>query len=216
MRRWSSLRWVVLGAVVLVGAAVLLAPGGSSSPRKRPERPREVLASASTAAPGTAARFAYLAQQMTNSCGMRAQTALALSDGRRLQGSCCSAMDRDTYLKQVEGLKRYAAVQEIPRDPYDIPIPLVKRLWHYERTIRLTAPQRRTYDRAMQMTKEGGPCCCHCWRWEAFGGLAKRLIARRRWSAQEVARVIGLLDGCGGRREHPGEVRPAAGGAART
>ena len=65
-------------------------------------------------------------------------------------------------------------------------------------SISLTPAQAATYKRAMGMTHERGPCCCACWRWHAFAGLSKELIADRRWSAAQVARLIDALDGCGG------------------
>ena len=49
----------------------------------------------------------------------------------------------------------------------------------------------------MKVAKENGPCCCHCWRWNAFEGQAKKLIARRKYTAPQVARLWGLEDGCG-------------------
>ena len=37
-----------------------------------------------------------------------------------------------------------------------------------------------------------------CWRWNAFEGQAKFLITELHWSAQEVAELWDLEDGCGG------------------
>jgi hypothetical protein len=51
----------------------------------------------------------------------------------------------------------------------------------------------------MQLTSEKGPCCCQCWRWHAFKGLAHYLIADKHYSSRRVANVIGLVDGCGGK-----------------
>jgi len=50
----------------------------------------------------------------------------------------------------------------------------------------------------MRMSPEHGPCCCQCWRWNAFRGLSKYLIHERQWPAARLGRLIGALDGCGG------------------
>ena len=116
----------------------------------------------------------------------------------RIQGSCCSAMDFHRYQEQVEGLKQYANIPQIPNDPYDVPVKLAKQLFEYQKTIQLTPNQQAIYDQAMQISEEGGPCCCRCWRWTAFEGQAKYLISELNWSAQQVAELWDLEDGCGG------------------
>jgi hypothetical protein len=118
--------------------------------------------------------------------------------GQRLQGSCCSPMNLTRYERQVAALRRYAAIPQIPSDPYDIPAGLAQRLVRYQRSIQLTSAQRGVYQAAMQQTSEHGPCCCHCWRWTAFGGLSEYLITQRHWPAGRLAALIGDLDGCGG------------------
>jgi hypothetical protein len=62
----------------------------------------------------------------------------------------------------------------------------------------LTPEQQKIYDHATKLADEGGPCCCKCWRWTAFQGQAKELIVRRRYTAQQIAEVWDLEDGCGG------------------
>ena len=52
------------------------------------------------------------------------------SDGR-LQGSCCAPMDEARYRQQIEGLKKYADIAEVPPDPYDISAPLAHTLMGY-------------------------------------------------------------------------------------
>jgi len=121
-----------------------------------------------------------------------------MSDGARIQGSCCSAMDFASYQEQVEGLKKYADTPQIPADPYDVPVSLAKQLFEYQRTITLTSDQQAIYDQATQMADEKGPCCCKCWRWIAFEGQAKYLISQLHWSAKDIASVWDLEDGCGG------------------
>jgi len=58
--------------------------------------------------------------------------------------------------------------------------------------------QQAFYDDAKKPSDEHGPCCCHCWRWKAFEGQAKALIARRGYTAGQIANVWDLEDGCGG------------------
>jgi hypothetical protein len=50
----------------------------------------------------------------------------------------------------------------------------------------------------MDMSHEGGPCCCKCWRWTAFEGQAKYLIVEKGFTAEQVASIWDLEDGCGG------------------
>lgn len=142
-------------------------------------------------------RFASLSSSRTNFCAgpnfMASKT-----DSDRLQGACCSQMDFHRYAGQVEGLKNYSAISQIPPDPYDIPVPLVKELLEYQKTITLTSEQQAIYDEAVKMSHEGGPCCCKCWRWYAFEGQAKYLITRHGFTAKQVADVWDLEDGCGG------------------
>ena len=121
-----------------------------------------------------------------------------MPDEVRIQGSCCSPMDLHHYQEQVEGLKKYANIPQIPADPYDVPVSLAKQLFKYQKTIRLTAVQQAVYDDAAKISEEGGPCCCRCWRWTAFEGQAKYLITELDWPAEQIAELWNLEDGCGG------------------
>ena len=107
-------------------------------------------------------------------------------------------MNLQHYLRQVRGLREYADVPEVPTDPYDIAVSLAKRLTSDAKSISLTSGQQVTYDRAVKMADEHGPCCCHCWRWTAFEGQAKYLITRRGYSSRRIAEVWNLEDGCDG------------------
>lgn len=78
------------------------------------------------------ARFAVLSRAHSNRCGMPASALDAMPAGARLQGSCCFPMDYRSYGNQVRDLKRYATVDVIPKDPYDIPVSLAKRLIAYK------------------------------------------------------------------------------------
>ena len=141
-------------------------------------------------------KFAQLSGARTNFCA--GPDILDRVDADRLQGSCCSAMDFHRYTEQVEGLKKYSHIDKIPSDPYDIPVSLAEELLSFQKTLTLTAEQQAIYDEAVAMSHEGGPCCCKCWRWYAFEGLAKYVIIEYDFNAEQIAEVLDLEDGCGG------------------
>ena len=143
-------------------------------------------------------KFAFLSSSNTNFCAGPAFISQK-SDDERLQGSCCSAMDFHRYKEQVEGLKKYSNIKQIPSDPYDIPVSLAKELLSYKDNTKLTSEQQEVYDKATKLSHEKGPCCCVCWRWHAFEGLAKYIIKEHNFNAQQVAEVWDLIDGCGGK-----------------
>ena len=145
-----------------------------------------------------AAKFEDLSKNGNSSCsGSFVDSLGAMSDGSELKGSCCSQMDRERYTTQVEGLTKYKNIPEIPSDPYDINAGLAKELKaHYNDT--LTPDEQKAYDYAMQDSMEKGPCCCKCWRWYVYGGLAKLLIQKYHFTGEQVTEVWNLSDGCGG------------------
>lgn len=151
-----------------------------------------------SAASGAEDRFDYLNANGNSNCSSQFMKSIAsMADDVRLQGSCCSPMDRARYASQVAGLKRYAAIAEIPPDPYDIEAGLTKRLMaHYDDV--LSEPELRAYQYAMDHSHEQGPCCCQCWRWHFYGGLAKVLIRDRGFTGAQIVEVWDLSDGCGG------------------
>lgn len=176
--------------LVLLAAYAL---GRATAPRSA-THPTQVAMAA-----GSEEKFAFLSQARSNSCGLvSSEIAASFPDTERIQGSCCSAMDLHRYQEQVEGLTQYADIPQVPDDPYDIPVRLAKELIGYQSEVTLTEDEQRTYDQALRLSEEGGPCCCRCWRWDAFDGLARLLIRERGFDAQEVARLWNLLDGCGG------------------
>lgn len=67
---------------------------------------------------------------------------------------------------------------------------------HYD--LSLSADQQRAYQIAMDRSDEKGPCCCPCWRWKMYGGLAKFLISEHGFSGEQVVDVWNLSNGCGG------------------
>ena len=152
---------------------------------------------ASTASAGES-RFDYLSANGNSNCSGKFMKSIAtMPDDARLQGSCCSPMDRERYKNQVGGLKRYVAIAEVPSDPYDIPAGLAKRLVaRYDDA--LSAPEQLIYQYAMDHSQEQGPCCCQCWRWHVYGGLAKVLIRERGFTGEQLVDVWDLSDGCGG------------------
>ena len=141
-------------------------------------------------------KFNLLNSANTNLCA--GPDILKKVNSDRLQGSCCSAMDFHRYKEQVEGLKKYENIDKIPSDPYDIPISLAEELLEYQKEIKLNQESQAVYDNAVKLSHEGGPCCCKCWRWYAFEGLAKYLITEHDFNAEQIAEVWDLEDGCGG------------------
>jgi hypothetical protein len=195
-RKTSLLGLTVVASIAVLVAALAVLDGDSKPSHERSPAP--------VTAAGLNARFDYLAHRHSSRCGTPPSYVRGLSDSARLQGACCFPMNRAAYRSQVSDL-RLRAPSEAPSDPYDVSAALAKRLLAYERTIALTPTEQPIYRRAMSMTSEHGPCCCPCWRWHAFAGLSKELIARRRWTAPRLARLISLLDGCGGAADHPGK-----------
>jgi hypothetical protein len=186
---------LVCGLLVVTLSGVVMVNMGAASSMSGPS-------SSSPYPAGSPAEFEYLSHQTSNACGLQTRTVLGYPGSMRLQGSCCNPMDMAKYQTQVQGLHRYATIDAIVPDPYDVSVSLAKRLLGYEHSIRLTSAERTTFDRAMNMTADKGSCCCHCWRWHTTTGLAKYLIADQRFSASEVASVTDLVNGCGGPLDH--------------
>jgi hypothetical protein len=110
-------------------------------------------------------------------------------------------MDRKRYGQQTEGLRKFSAIPEIPPDPYDVAVSLVQKLIVYY-DLTLNSAEQQAYDYAAQHSDEKGPCCCQCWRWKAYGGLAKFLIRARHLSGMQVTEIWNLSDACGGGAGH--------------
>lgn len=173
----------------LIAALTILLSSLSIAPPARAEQAID---------PATAERFDYLSTHGNSSCSTAFMNSIAtMPVTARLQGSCCDPMDLERYAQQVEGLKRFADVAEISADPYDIPAGVAqKALASYD--MELSPEEQKAYDYAMANSDEKGPCCCKCWRWHAFGGLAKLLIRDRHFTGEQVTEVWNLSDGCGG------------------
>jgi hypothetical protein len=149
-----------------------------------------------------AAKFDYLTQNGNSSCSASFQNSIRqLADESHIQGSCCTSMSMHRYSEQVEGLKKYGNIPEIPSDPYDIEARLAKKLMGYY-DLELTLKEQEAYDYAMANSHEKGPCCCKCWRWYVYGGLGKLLIRNYGFTGEQLTEVWNLSDGCGGDEEH--------------
>jgi len=148
--------------------------------------------------PAIAKRFEYLSTNGNSNCSREFLESIPkMATMTRIRGSCCSPMDLDRYAKQTEGMKKYRDVAAIPADPYDIEAGLAQQALPYY-DIALSPAEQKAYDYAMAHSDEHGPCCCRCWRWRVYGGLAKYLIHQRGFTGPQVAEVWNLSDGCGG------------------
>jgi hypothetical protein len=145
-----------------------------------------------------AQRFAFLSENGNSTCSAKfLQSIPSMNDSARLQGSCCGPMALHRYREQIEGLKAYSSIAIVPPDPYDVEVRLAKRLLvAYE--FKLPPEHQTFYDEAMNLSDEGGPCCCQCWRWHVFGGLGKLLVSAHGFDGAKLARVWNLSGGCGG------------------
>jgi len=140
---------LVAAATLAIGgaaAAVVLTRGGDASTSHAPRAATEATR------PTLANRFVLLSHAHSNRCGMPASALASMPPGSRLQGACCFPMDYRSFVNQVHELNiRYATVDVIPKDPYDIPVSLAKRLIGYQ-SIKLTPAQQRTYERAKPLS----------------------------------------------------------------
>jgi hypothetical protein len=147
-------------------------------------------------------RFDHLSRNGNSNCSGAFMASIeTMPSDARLQGSCCAPMDAHRYVEQVRALRAYKEFAEIPDDPYDIEAGLARKLMgRYD--LALTAAEQPVYDLAMDKSDERGPCCCKCWRWYVYGGLAKQLIRERGFDGEQVTEVWNLSSGCGGGAEH--------------
>ena len=152
--------------------------------------------------------FAMLSTNGNSSCPASFRQSIAtMADGERLRGSCCSPMDRHRYDEQLAGLRNFKNqpnqnIAEIPDNPYDVDAQLAKKLMAYYDDLQLSPEEQKHYDYAMVNSHEKGPCCCKCWRWYVYGGLAKFLIKNHQFTGEQITTVWNLSDGCGGAGDH--------------
>ena len=185
----KQLQIAVVVAVLLIGSAYYFGTRPNGMSAFMPDK-------------ALAAKFDELSKNGNSSCSSTFMQSIdSMADTAQLQGSCCSPMDMHRYSEQVEGLKKYKDIPEIPSDPYDINAGLAKQLKsHYDD--QLTPDEQKAYDYAMANSMEKGPCCCKCWRWYVYGGLAKLLIQKYHFTGEQVTEVWNLSDGCGGAGDH--------------
>jgi hypothetical protein len=152
--------------------------------------------------PGLAKRFEDLSRNGNSDCSREFMDSIAsMPSTSLLKGSCCSPMDLHRYTEQVNGLEQYREIVAIPHDPDNIPAGKAqKALSYYE--MELSSVEQQAYDYAMANSDEKGPCCCQCWRWKVYGGLAKLLIREHGFTGEQIVKVWNLSDGCGGAGEH--------------
>ncbi|RUW73969.1 hypothetical protein [Mesorhizobium sp. M1E.F.Ca.ET.063.01.1.1] len=148
--------------------------------------------------PELARRFKELSESGNSTCSAKFTDSIATMPATaRIKGSCCSPMELKRYGEQVRGLAKYRAIPMIPGDPYDIAVATAQQMMPYY-DLKLTGDEQKAYDYAMANSEEKGPCCCPCWRWKVYGGLAKYLIHEHRFTGEQIVDVWDLSDGCGG------------------
>jgi hypothetical protein len=175
---------------VLAAILILLSSGPFVSASARAEETSDDAALKS--------RFQSLSQHGNVDCSVQFEKLIgSMGPEGRLQGSCCAPMDEARYRQQLEGLKKYADIAEVPPDPYDIPAQLAHRLMGYY-MLALNKDEQAAYAYAMQYSDMKGPCCCKCWRWKVYGGLGKYLIRVRHYTGQQLTDLWNVGQGCGG------------------
>lgn len=201
----SLMRNARVGSVVIAAAIAAVLVLVVVTNAARPARPRaEVSPGHPAASPVLRGEFAVLSAADTDVCqdmgNLQAVESYisALPDPARMQGSCCSPMDQQRFTEQVKALGAYAAIPEIPSDPYDISKSQAEELLGFYNTAPLDQAQQHVYDLAQSETSDHGWCCCQCWAWYAHAGLAKYVIAQQGFDAQQAAKLIDLEDCCGG------------------
>ncbi len=143
-------------------------------------------------------RFEFLSTHGNSSCsGDFLEAIVKMPNGARLQGSCCSPMELTRYIKQTGELTKYRAIADIPPNPYDIEAGLAAKLLTYY-DVTLSPEEQKAYGYAMANSDEKGPCCCRCWRWKVYGGLANLLIRELGFDGRKLTEVWNLSNGCGG------------------
>jgi hypothetical protein len=190
-----------VASLVLATAVAVLAAAAAQASTTRANGSMGSMSASSTPLAGMSmrARFEYLSRQHSNNCGLQPSSFASMPSTARFQGACCGPMDAKLYpdyVKQIHALAHYDH-RFVPSDPYNMSVALARRLVAFNDTILLTHAQQQVYNQAFKFAPDRAPCCCHCWRWNAFEGQAKYFIARRRYSARQIGTLWGLDDGCG-------------------
>jgi len=146
-----------------------------------------------------AAQFDFLSKNGNTNCSQSFTNSIpSMADDAYLRGSCCSPMNWDKYKEQIEGLKKYENIPQIPKDPYNISVKLAKELSQYNKTIIPTKEEQKILDDGAMGSEEKGFCCCKCWRWDVHEGLSKFLVRNYHFTAKQISELLDLQDGCGG------------------
>ncbi|MEK6860858.1 MAG: hypothetical protein AABY07_02705, partial [Nanoarchaeota archaeon] len=124
-----------------------------------------------------------------------------------LGGQCCGVLkNADQYRVQLDVIKSFIEEHRehlgdnadlIPEDPYEVPVAHAQKLIRFDNEIILNSEQQAVYDKAVQMSHHGGPCCCKCWKWYVMSGLAKRLIVDNNVDAEFLAELWDISSSCG-------------------
>ena len=190
-----SILLLILIAVIGVSGYLVF---GKGAVQVQNDQQKDVKQGDAKASAGSDEKFNYLVRQTSNGCGLQRQAVFDYPDNQRIQGSCCSKMNHHAYQEQIEGLKKYKDISFIPSDPYDISAAQAKAAYGFLDGISLTSDQQSVYNEAMKLSEEGGPCCCKCWHWDAYEGLAKKLIVDYGWNSEQIAELWDISDACGG------------------
>ena len=204
MRRSGHRSAVLFVAVLGALLTIILAPPVHAAPAMRMTMDGPAVMRGTAPSPAGMSlrrRFDYLSRQQTNSCMLQTSQFASMNPSARLQGACCGPMDYQEYSKQIPAIAEFNrdhhTANVIPSDPYDMSVAFVRKLNSFNDTILLTNAQLDVYDEAWKYAPDRAPCCCHCYRWTAFEGQAKYLIAVRRFGPREIGEIWGLDDGCG-------------------
>jgi hypothetical protein len=177
-----------IGLIIALTAALSLGP----------LLPKHAVAEGPDEGADLTARFQSLSQHGNVECSAQFEKSIAtMPADAKLQGSCCAPMDEARYRQQLDGLKKYSDIAEVPPDPYDIPAPLAHKLMG-DYGMDLNKEEQAAYDYAMEHSDMQGPCCCKCWRWKVYGGLGKYLIRTRQYTGQQLTDLWNVGQGCGG------------------
>ncbi|MDC8451581.1 MAG: hypothetical protein LV477_01580 [Candidatus Nitrosotalea sp.] len=135
---------------------------------------------------------------LTISCNSPKDILLMPDNFANMGGQCCGAVtDTKKYNEQIEGLKKFSYISDVPSNPYDIPVVQVKKMLTYDANTILTTEENSTLTVAAKMSDDGGPCCCKCWHWYFNEGVAKEMITEYNFTSKQVADFYNLSDTCG-------------------
>ena len=131
------------------------------------------------------------------SCVSATGNAIESIQGKYLGGQCCSALaDTKKYHENLEKLRAYKSMPDIPLDPMHTPVAMAKKWIDFDNRTTLTPAEQKIYDEAYAMSLEK-PCCCKCWHYYTNEGIAKKMIQDGTFNAQEIATYWDSSDICG-------------------